>query len=84
MAIAYPPQIFSEVLEFMVTSPSPQDIIAFKPSEALESRLTALLSKKNQDVLSDLEQEELDAFLNLNHFMNMLKIHARKKLTENE
>jgi hypothetical protein len=43
MAVAYPPVIFSEILDFLMTSPSLQEIIDFKPSQELEERLTYLL-----------------------------------------
>lgn len=84
MVLAYPPEIFSEIMDLMVSSPTPEQIIAFKPSLELETRLTELLTKNKQDALTDDEREELDAFLQLNHFMNMLKIRARQKLTDNE
>lgn len=84
MVLAYPPAIFSEILDFMVSSPSPEAIIAFKPSAQLEARLTELLTLNKQDALTDDEREELDAFLELNHFMNMLKIRARQKLAEHD
>ena len=80
MAIAYPPAMFSEVLDFLVTSPTPEDILAFKPSSELEERLSALVRKNKQDSLSEDEEQELEAFLQLNHFVNMLKIRARKKI----
>lgn len=79
MVLAYPPAIFAEILDFMVSSPTPEDIIAFKPSPNLEDRLTKLLTKNKQDSLTDDEHKELEAFLQLNHFMNMLKIRARQK-----
>lgn len=82
MAVAYPPTIFSEILDFLVTSPSLQEIIDFKPSPEIEERLTYLLTQNKRDALSEDEQSELDAFLQLNHFVNMLKIRARKKLAE--
>lgn len=84
MVLAYPPAIFAEVLDFIVSSPSPDDIIAFKPSAQLEARLSELLMWNKEGRLSADEQEELDAFLQLNHFMNMLKIRARKKIGNNE
>ena len=43
MAVAYPPVIFSEILDFLMTSPSLQEIIDFKASQELEERLTYLL-----------------------------------------
>jgi len=76
----YPPPIFNEVLDFMVTSPTPEQIVAFKPSDDLEQRMHHLLEKNARDTLSMAEQTELDAFTNLNHFMNILKIRARQKL----
>ncbi len=82
MAIAYPPAIFSEILDFLVESPTPEDIIAFAPSAGLEERLSLLMAKNKQDVLSEDEASELESFLQLNHFVNMLKIRARKKLAE--
>ena len=82
MAVAYPPAIFSEVLDFLITSPSLEEIISYKPSPELEERLAYLLRQNKQDALNESEQDELDAFLQLNHFVNMLKIRARKKLAE--
>lgn len=81
MAIAYPPAMFSEILDFLVTSPTPDDILAFRPSSELEERLSYLMAKNKLDTLSDEEQQELESFLQVNHFVNMLKIRARQKLT---
>jgi hypothetical protein len=82
MTVAYPPMIFSEILDFLVTSPSLQEIIDFKPSQDLEEQLSYLLAQNKRDALSEEERLDLDAFLQLNHFVNMLKIRARKKLAE--
>ena len=40
------------------------------------------MAKNKQDVLSEDEAGELEPFLQLNHFVNMLKIRARKKLAK--
>ncbi len=84
MVLAYPPDKFAEILDFMVSAPSPEEIIAFKPSSQMESHLAELMMKNKHDTLSDDERHELDAFLQLNHFVNMLKIRARKKLATDE
>lgn len=81
MVIAYPPAMFSEILDFLVNSPTPEDIVAFKPSSELEERLTYLMAKNKQDALNEEEHQELESFLQVNHFVNMLKIRARKKLS---
>ncbi|MGB7340109.1 MAG: hypothetical protein WBC91_14530 [Phototrophicaceae bacterium] len=80
MVIAYPPAMFSEVLDFLVTSPTPDDILAFKPSQEQENQFEALMTKNKQSTLTKTEQDELESFLQLNHFVNMLKIRARQKL----
>jgi hypothetical protein len=84
MVVAYPPEQFGEILDFMVSSPSPEAIIAFKPSPQMEARLATLMRKNQLDTITEDERHELDAFLQLNHFVNMLKIRARKMLANHE
>ncbi|MCL4247185.1 MAG: hypothetical protein KJ065_03420 [Anaerolineae bacterium] len=80
MAAVQPPAVLDEILEFLAQGPSPQAIVDFKPSEALEQRLEYLLDRNRRDVISPEEQAELDEFLRMNHFMTMLQIRTRKKL----
>jgi hypothetical protein len=82
MAIAQPTILFDEILDFLASTPTPQQIIAFKPSDTLQERLDDLLERNRQETLLPDEREELDEFLRMNHFMNMLVIRARQKLTE--
>jgi len=82
MAIAQPDTLFSEIIDFLASTPTPEDIIAFKPSDRLEQRLSDLLERNRQDALTAEGRAELAEFLRMNHFMNMLKIRAREKLAE--
>ena len=82
MAVAQPEALFAEVIDFLASTPTPEQIVAFKPSDQLEQRLSYLLEQNRQDVLTAEERNELDEFLRMNHFMNMLKIRARQKLAE--
>jgi len=82
MIIASPSPIFNEILDLLASTPTPEQIIAFQPSEALEQRLAYLLEQNQRDRLSAKERAELDEFLQLNHLMNMLKIRARQKLAK--
>jgi hypothetical protein len=34
---------YDEVYEFLLTRPTPQEILAFRPSEAIQQRMRALL-----------------------------------------
>ena len=72
--------LFDEVLEFLASSPTAEQIIAFQPSETLQERAHYLLEQNRNDALSAEERLELDEFTRMNHFMNMLRIKARQKL----
>ncbi len=81
MSIARPDTLFAEIIDFLASTPTPDDIIAYKPSDVLEQRLKFLLEQNRQNMLTAEEYKELIKFLCMNHFMNMLKIRARQKLS---
>ena len=80
MASAYPDTLFDEILDFLASTPTPEQIIAFQPPESLQRRLSELLEKNREDRLPTEEQVELDEFLRMNRFMSRLKLKARQKL----
>ncbi|MEO8396163.1 MAG: hypothetical protein ABI700_24425 [Chloroflexota bacterium] len=69
-----------EFSEFLMSKPTPDQIIAFHPSEAAEDRMRYLLDTNRNNRLSSEEEFELDHYLKLEHLMRMLKIKAREKL----
>ncbi|MEQ8672177.1 MAG: hypothetical protein RLP44_21235 [Aggregatilineales bacterium] len=81
MAVSQSP-IYAEVYDFLTSAPSPQAIVTFKPSVTMQSRVSELLELNRAGRLTADDRAELDEFERLNHFMSMLKIHARKKLLE--
>ena len=80
MAVAPPETLFDEITDFLVSRPTPEEIIAFKPSEMLDQRLHELLDKNSAGELPAPERAELDRFLQINHLLIMLKAKARLKL----
>jgi hypothetical protein len=72
-------QLFDEVIDFLVSAPTPEQIIAFGPSDALQARVRYLLDANRNATLTAEERAELDEFARLNHFMSMLKARAREK-----
>lgn len=74
--------LFDEVLDFLSSTPTPQQIVAFAPSEALQARAHYLLDGNRAGSLTVEERAELDEFARMNHFMSMLKIRARAKLSD--
>lgn len=69
-----------EVLNFLAAAPTAEEILAFRPSEALAERSAYLFERNRNGSLTGEEKAELDDFLRLNHFVNMLKIRTRQKL----
>lgn len=80
MAFAPIDTLFDSVLDFLASTPTPEQIIDFQPPEALQERLSELLAQNRSGGLNDSEQTELDEFLRMNRFMSRLKLKARQKL----
>jgi hypothetical protein len=72
--------LFDEILEFLASTPTPEQIINFQPPASSQERLSDLLAKNRAGNLDDREQVELDEFLRMNRFMSRLKLKAREKL----
>ena len=81
MAVAQPDTLFTEIIDFLASTPTPEGIVAFKPSDQLEQRLSYLLNRNGEAALTAEERQELDEFLRMNHFMNMLKIRVRNYIS---
>lgn len=69
--------VIEEVLDFLATGPSPQQILAFRPSAESQGRLGGLLAKNRQMRLSEDEEEELDDFEQAELLMQLAKARAR-------
>lgn len=80
MAVAPRSTIFDEITDFLASTPTPEEIIAFRPSEANDLRLHYLLDQNSQRSLTSEEREELDEFLRMSHLLKMIQIKARLKL----
>ena len=71
---------YDDVMEFLTSSPTPQRIVEFHPSEAMQERVQFLLDENRAGKLSSEQREELDMFEKIEHFMRRLKIYAQTKL----
>ncbi len=77
---APPASIQEEVLTFLLSSPTPQQIIDFHASETAQERLRYLLDANRQGILSPEERAELDEASQMNHFIMLLKAKAHKTI----
>lgn len=68
------------IVELLASQPSPQQIIAARPSPELQSRVSKLLGKSKSQTLSRQEERELDRYLMLEHLLRLAKAHAYRQL----
>ncbi len=72
--------LLDEILDFLVSEPGLEQMAEFKPSDAMDARMQYLMTQNSKGTLSDAEQNELSEHIRLGHFVNMLKVRAKKKL----
>jgi hypothetical protein len=66
-----------EILDFLMSRPTPEQILTFKCSPSSQARVEELLEKNQQNDLTEEEMGELDIYQEINHFFILLKAHAR-------
>ena len=70
-------KVYEEVIDFIAAGTTPQNVIAFRPSEAARERVAELLAREKECDLSRDEKSELDHYLQLEHLMRLAKARAR-------
>ena len=68
--------VYTEVLDFLLTRPTPQQIMGYQVSSQAQERLRQLLAKNREVSLTTVETQELDTYEQLEHFMILLKARA--------
>jgi hypothetical protein len=81
-ALPAAPSLQDEVIDFLASGPTPEQILALHPSDAVQQRISALLDRNRSSTLTADEQTELDEYLRLDHFVTLLKARARQKLQQ--
>lgn len=74
--------LYTEVIEFLASGPTPQAIVAFRPSQEAQARVAELLDKNRGSMLTPAEQAELDQYEELDYLMTLVKARARQHLSE--
>lgn len=70
--------VYREMMDFLASSPTPQQIIAYKVSPSSQERLEELLEKNREYRLTEEESVELDVYELVEHSMIRLKAKARR------
>ena len=69
----------NEVFDFLLSAPTPEQVIAMRPSDESQTRLRYLLDGNRNETLRDDERAELEIYLQVEHFVRQLKIRAQEK-----
>ena len=71
-----------EVVRFLSQGPSPEQIIAFHPSQENAQRYYVLVDHVKNGSVTEEEQRELERYRYIEHIMRLLKAEARARLQE--
>ena len=75
---------YLELIQFLAAGTTPEALIAFRPSPAIEDRVSSLIARDRDGSLTTEEEQELADFLQLEHLMIMAKAQARRNLQLSE
>jgi hypothetical protein len=70
------PNTYTEVLDFLIKQPTPEEIAKFKVSNQAQTRLEELLEKNRMGTISAAENSELDIYEQLDQLIILLKARA--------
>jgi len=68
-----PTKIYHDILDFLTSKPTQEQIIAFRPTAQMQERLNTLLIKSETGELTGTEKQELDEYERIEHLIIMLK-----------
>lgn len=70
----------ANVLETLASLPTPEEVLALRPSPALQERIESLLEKNQASGLSSEEQREWEQYCYVEHLVRLAKVRAAAKL----
>jgi 16S rRNA C1402 (ribose-2'-O) methylase RsmI len=69
-----------QIVELLASQPTPDVVLAIRPSPALQARMSELLAQNKSGTLTRSEEVELDRYMLLEHWVRLAKAHAYKNL----
>jgi len=64
------------IITLLASRPTPEQILAIRPSSALQDRMSELLAQNKAGSLSPAQEAELERYLTLEHLVRLAKAHA--------
>lgn len=74
--MAVEPQVALEIARFLIGRPTPEQIVAFHPSQEATDHFYALIDAERAGSITDEERAELNSCINLEHMMRLIKAEA--------
>lgn len=71
---------WNDVLDVLSSLPTPEEVLALRPTPARSRRIRSLLAKLKDEGLSPAEREEMDACMEVEHVVSLAKARALAKL----
>jgi hypothetical protein len=73
-------QAYDEILDFLAAGTTAETIACFRPSDQAVARVRELIERRAEEIISPVENEELEEYLRLEHLMIMAKARAQLRL----
>ncbi|MFN0111911.1 MAG: hypothetical protein ACKVZH_23880 [Blastocatellia bacterium] len=68
---------YQEIMDFLTSSPTPDQLLAFKISASAQDRLEELLDKNREGEITAEERAELNTYVRLSEYLTKLKARVR-------
>ncbi|MEH2384008.1 MAG: hypothetical protein V7K27_34850 [Nostoc sp.] len=72
-----------EIIGLLASQPTPEQILAIRPSPEFQTRVSDLLAQSKAGTLSGKGEAELERYLTIEHLVRMAKAHAFEQLRQN-
>ena len=71
---------YEEIIEFIASGTTPDNVAAFRPSEEAKERVADLIQREKDSQISAEEESELNHYLQLEHLMRLAKARAHQHI----
>jgi hypothetical protein len=72
------PSLINDFADFLATGPARREIVDWRPSEPVVERANELAEKRKEGEITADEEKELEAFLNSEIMLSLLKARSRR------
>jgi hypothetical protein len=67
----------TDIIAVLTSQPTPEQMLALRPSDTMQARVSGLLRRSKGEGLSRAEESELDRYLYLEHLVRVAKARPR-------